>query len=92
MLIECASKQRAREILNDQADELPWAALALRSDLTLNADWHGCPLNDVEKRVLAEQANETAHAKARSKDEASGENATRCRPTGDRAALNLMEM
>jgi len=63
VLIECASRQRAREILNDQADELPWAALALRSDLTLNANWHGCPLNDVEKRVLAEQANETAQQK-----------------------------
>jgi hypothetical protein len=65
VLIECFDLPRAHEILETKSDELPWRDLheVLRSDLTLNANWHGCQLTEHEKMALKSQQLETAREK-----------------------------
>jgi hypothetical protein len=65
VLIECFNLTRAREILETMGDDLPWRDLheVLRSDLTLNANWHGAPLTMQEKLELHSQEHEAARAK-----------------------------
>jgi hypothetical protein len=68
VLLEVASIQRAREVLNTKGDDLPWRsdlAGQLRDDLSLPANWHGCPLTQREKALQHQQELETAHVKRR---------------------------
>ncbi|MDH3653830.1 MAG: hypothetical protein OEN21_06155 [Myxococcales bacterium] len=63
VLIEAPSLRQAREILEAKRDELPWKELhgKLRSDQTLNANWHDAPLTLQEKTTLRTQEMEAMH-------------------------------
>jgi hypothetical protein len=70
VVTEVADLARVRELIETKGDDLPWRsdlAGQLRDDLSLPANWHGCPLNDREKMLMHQQELETASQKRKAR-------------------------
>jgi hypothetical protein len=70
VLLEVASIQRVREILDTKSDDLPWCSDLrgrLRDDLSLSPSWHGATLTVQETGLLHRQALETAVVKRKAR-------------------------
>lgn len=69
LILEVADIARARQVIEDDTIEKPWATLRLRADMALDADWHNAPLSPTEQRQLKEQQAQTLAEKARDRED-----------------------